>query len=186
MRQISSVQIRTIIVVVLFAGYAAVMPVGADEPGSWAPFEVCSENGQYCAEVVAIDGENKTPWNRNYRLTITRNNGGTNLEFWSAPYRYDGYPGGVLASDGRTFVYVNYWFYSDRPVVRIYREGRRFDLVGAAFNISESKLIATVSHQVWLSDRRPAYALLNEQTLKIRTIDGKTHLVHLATGSLER
>ena len=173
MRQISAVLLRSILAAVFVGVHAGVLPAGADEPGSWEPFKVCSESGQYCAGVAAIDGNVEEPRNRNYHLTITRNSGGGELEIWSSPYHYDGYPGGIISSDGMTFVYVNYWFYADTAVVRIYREDHLLDLVGAVFKIPESKLIDTVSHQLWLSERRPAYKLLDEERLQIQTIDGK-------------
>ena len=185
MRQRSSVHLLPTVFTAVLGLSTALTPVLADEPPSWAPFEVCSENGRFCATVKAIDGNSETPWNQDYRLTMSERLSGGDREIWSMTYDYDGYSGGMVAPDGKTFVYVNYWFYPDSAVVRIYREGRQFGLTGAAFDIPESKLVDTVSHKLWLSQHRSFYAQIDENTLQIHTIDGKSHLIHLGSGNLE-
>lgn len=184
MRQTYVMQIRAHRLVALIAFWGASVIAGADEPPSWTEFSVCSESGRFCAEVTATDGEVEAPWNRTYKLTVMRNTENDKHAVWSVPYDYDGYPGGLIAEDGRTFVYVSFWFYPNDAVVRIYRQGSRFALAGTAFGIPPSQLVDTVSHQMWLSDRQPAHGLVGDETLRIRTIDGASHSIRLADGVL--
>ena len=167
---------------ILLAALAAAVAAVADEPPSWSPFRICTESGRFCARVEAAGEPGEAPWSRGYRLTVTRTDAGGNNEAWTTEYGYDGYPGGLLASDGMTFVDVSFWYYADSPVVRIYREGRRIDIDGNAFGIANSDLVETASHRLWLTERAPRYDLVDASTLRIRTIDGNTHLVDLATG----
>lgn len=164
--------------------YHASQTATGDEPGSWAPFEVCSDNGEYCAAVGVIDGDAGQPWDRSYRLSVTKVSDNGRINIWSAPYIYDGYPGGLMAADGKTFVYVSFWYYPDSAVVRIYREGQRFDLDGAVFGIASSMLVDTVSHKLWLTEDRSPYALVDNDTLLIHTRDGNRHSIRLLDGKL--
>lgn len=104
-------------------------------------------------------------------------------------YDYSGYPGGLLSDDGTTFIYVEFWYYADTPLVDIYRQGKKintFSLKGRSFNIPEAKLVQTVSHHLWLKEERNAYAYFQDKTnrllIKIHTIDGRTHLIDIMKG----
>lgn len=161
----------------------SIMASGAacgDEPPSWEPFRVCSDNSRYCASVRANGDTDRRAEERDYILTVA----GDGEVLWSAPYVYDGYPGGLLTDDGKTFVYVSTWYRPDSPVVRVYREGRRFDLRGERFEVGDEALVPTVSHFLWLDRRRGSYELLDEERLRIATLDGEEHVVRLDTGAL--
>lgn len=179
-------QFRSIPLILLVASWAIATRVEADEPGTWASFEACSENGRYCATVAPVDAGNKPPWDRSYRIAMIEVSDQGRRQSWTASYDYDGYPGGLVAPDGKTFVYVSFWYYADSPVVSIYREGRQKVLMGGAFGIPSSSLVDTVSHKLWLSDERASHELVDEETLRIQTIDGRTHLINLEDGSMER
>jgi hypothetical protein len=171
--------LKTVVLVFAFLSFSR--PVFGDEPPSWKDFEVKSANGRFVAKVAA------SPGTRNYRLSIYA--AGDTGVMWSCGYDYDGYPGGMLSDDGIAFVTVNPWYKDDAPVVTVYHNGRKTAaLRGADFHIERSALKQAASHQLWLKDDGEAYRFSRDSggrlTLKIETIDGKSHILTTETGKL--
>ena len=80
----------------------------ADEPPSFSDFKVESGNGEYFA-VVQCAVEKCSPYGLgNYSLSVYRKPD-PSAAIWSVPYHYDGYEGGYLSDDGKTFLYVSFW-----------------------------------------------------------------------------
>jgi hypothetical protein len=90
----------------------------------------------------------------------------------------------MLSEDGATFVQISFWYYSDSPVITIYRAGNRHSLDGKAFAISPRKLEKTVSHRLWLTHHQKAYEFVGADKLRVITIDNREHIVDLRTGEL--
>lgn len=162
----------------------------ADLPPAWSNFEIKSENDKYVAKVGQKDVKTDVPaWLRGYTLTVFSINEQSARHLWSTDYNYDGYSGGILSSDGTTFAYVNFWFYKDAPVVTIYRNGRKTaQLNGNEFHIEPSKLMKTVSHQLWLREDGASYRFVNTNDspliLEIHTIDNQKHQIDVETSTL--
>ena len=73
----------------------------------------------------------------------------------TTPYQYSGYADGQLSDDGKYFVYVEYWYYPQIPLVKIYKNGEHISsdsLTGLSFKIQPDKLAETASHWLWLSN----------------------------------
>lgn len=165
----------------IVAIFALATTTRADEPPSWQPFKVCSENQRYCAEVAPAT-ESDQPTSAEWYVEAHETDPSTVV--WSSPYQYDGYTGGLLSDDGVTFPGVSFWSYVDSPVSDIYRTGQRRSLKGRAFEIHERKLEKAVSYRLWLRrDERPC-ELISVDSLRVNTIDGRSHLVDLRTGRL--
>jgi hypothetical protein len=91
--------------VVLLASASVLL---ADEPPSWAEFDVASSNKKFVGKVTVKDKNGKKfPYEWSYSLSVYAKDEAKPL--WSASYGYDGYPGGLLSDDGNTFAYVNFW-----------------------------------------------------------------------------
>ncbi len=153
----------------------------ADQPPAWAPFEACSANEQYCAYVEPTGSGSGPPSERKHVLRVVERNGPA---VWSSPYFYDGYAGGFLSNDGAYFVTVNFWYEASDPVVSIYSQGRTRSLPGNAFSISETDLVRTVSHRVWLDREPEPVRFIDAERMSISTIDGRVHTIHLPTAHL--
>ena len=161
--------------------------VFADQPPSWSEFNVRSPNGHYLAEVRVKDKRADTSLTeQTYVLTVfDARQGIRRHSLWSCEYEYDGYSDGLLSDDGSTFVYVNFWYAQDGPVVSIYRHGKKSGIVlGREFNI---RARSTVSHQAWLDDSvspnvRFVQAGTRPLALEITTLDHKTHLIDVESG----
>jgi len=179
---------RAVLVLLLLLAFSSL--ASADEPPSWVEFEVKSANGKFIAEIKARSGqENKDYHEREYELSVYELAGAGRRKLWSATYRYDGYPGGMLSDDGAAFVYVNFWYYRDRPAVSIYRAGQSVKAIrGSEFEIDPSAIQETVSHKLWLSDepRRVEFSSSGARSLilLILTRDKRLHQVDVATGQL--
>lgn len=161
----------------------------ADMPPPWTEFEVRSPNGHYLAEVRAKEAREGTPrWAWSYRLSVFDVRQDARQPRWSCDYKYDGYSGGVLSDDGSTFVYVNFWYEPDGPVVSIYRNGKKAGVVfGREFNIRNADLKSTISHQVWLNESGSPHVRFIQTgpqalALEITTIDHQTHLIDVESG----
>jgi len=162
----------------------------ADAPPLWRDgFFIRSENGKYQAQVQTAEAAQDWPaqTTQRYVLTVIEVKDGQKLPLWSGDYRYDGYADGLLSDDGSTFVYVNFWYYPDAPVVTIYRDGTVRELPGKDFRIEPAKIQETASHELWLKDG-DAYRFIGGDGptlgLEIVTIDGKRHVVDMATGKI--
>jgi hypothetical protein len=162
----------------------------ADSPPCWCAFETESSNKQYVAVVTRpLKDSLVEPWNSEWTLSIFQKEGDSRMLLWETKYAYTGYPDGALSDDGNTFIYVEYWFYPDAPLLQIYNRGKRINtkaLKGTDFKISKSKLVETVSHFVWLYEDGNAYSFKKNIQggfyFQIRTVDGKMHYVNIYKG----
>ncbi|WP_299821304.1 hypothetical protein [uncultured Pontibacter sp.] len=155
----------------------------ADSPPSWTPYKVESENGEYFSWVRFRDNDTtKLPWERKWVLIVYTKD---STELWKQRIRPMGYPEGRLSTDGMYFSYVNYWYYSESPIVEVYRKEKKpITITGDKFNIPTQYLQQTSSHQLWLADKGYHYATGTEQQLIINTRDFNTWLINLETGEV--
>lgn len=166
----------------------------ADQPPCWCEFFKESANKQFVAHVKKVNqGPLKPGQQEEWELLVfRRNNTRDSTLLWKSHYRYDGYPDGILSDNGKTFAYVNYWYPYKASAVELYRSGKHTGSIpGTAFNIPASKLSKTVSHQLWLATEGQPYEFVmnadrKDYFLKIRTIDGRTHLIDGATGQFKK
>jgi hypothetical protein len=161
----------------------------ADSPPCWCKFEEESDNKKYVAIVNRpLKDSLVDPWKSVWTLTVYEKTAKGNRQLWKIKYDYTGYPGGLLSNDGQTFVYVEFWYYADSPLVDIYRKGKKVNtsgLKGVNFKVPKDKLVETVSHHLWLWDEGNAYAyMINNKRLllEIRTIDGRKHYIDISGG----
>lgn len=157
----------------LLTGFCLLLALGAqafgDEPPAWAPFETVSANGRFRARVAPASGEEKSHKDRLFQLTVFEGK----RELWSCRYEYDGYRGGLLADDGRSFVYVSFWYRHDGPAVTIYRDGSLHrSIPGREFAFDRSQMTRSASHNLWLDPERGA-RLLGTDTLLLHLADGR-------------
>ncbi len=169
--------LKIFLLVVFIAGPTA----HADEPPSWQPFSICSENQCFRAEIMPVITSDD-PWAVEWIISVSELDSGEML--WSSSYLHDGYADGILSEDGRTFVYVNFWYYADSSVVTIYCAEERHTLEGKAFGIAHWQLEKTVSHHLWLTHDQQPYEFVGSDQLRVITIDNRSHLVNLRTGEL--
>ncbi|MBN1273952.1 MAG: hypothetical protein JXB26_16935 [Candidatus Aminicenantes bacterium] len=161
----------------------------AAEPPSWSEFEVKSGNGSHIAEVKAKEKiEGKDPSELEYIITVSKLEGETKTELWTCDYTYNGKPGGLLSNDGMTFVYVEFFYHPDTPVVTIYHNGEKTgSLCGNDFEIDEALLKGMAPNILWLFEESPRYRFVRSGALpvalEVKTIDGMTHLINVKTGS---
>lgn len=134
------------------------LPSFADEPPAWYDFEVASLNGEFVAKVTSAAGmDDRNPWNKHYIISVYQATDETE-PIWSTSYIYDGYSGGMLSDDGSVFVYVNFWYYHDDPVVYVYRSGDLTEEVtGKELGMVEATLSRSVSHTLWLKDENSRF-----------------------------
>ena len=153
----------------------------ADEPPSWGTFNVESSNKSFIAKIDTADERaGINPWERNYAISVYEKD--SNELLWQCDYQYGGYPDGILSDDGSTFVYVSFWYYEDEPVVLIYNDGKKTAFLnGKSFQIKPSKLVSTVSHELWLSQDDTPYKFVKTDNLplalEVTTIDKKKHII---------
>ncbi|GEO02610.1 hypothetical protein AAE02nite_02740 [Adhaeribacter aerolatus] len=168
---------------VLFTLMFLVVKAYADEPPSWTPYKIVSENGGIFSWIHFGDNDTtKSPWERKWALTVYTKD---STELWEQQINPTGYPEGKLSNNGKYFSYVNYWYYSDSPVVEVYRRNRTpIIITGDKFGIPISVLQQTSSHQLWLDDKGYHYANGAAQQLIINTRDSNTWAVDLETGEL--
>jgi hypothetical protein len=159
-----------------------------DEPPSWREFTINSENGICTAEIRVKDKKGlEKPWQWDYKITVYKIEDESKAKLWSCDYDYGGYPGGRLSDDGSAFAYVDTWYSTEHPVVFVYHNGvRKTKFSGKDFRIDPSRLLKTVSHQLWLNQDGFRYGFVSSETrplaLEIHTIDGKKHLIDVETG----
>ncbi len=166
--------------------------VQADAPPSFQPFEVKSSNERFLAEIRPDDADaasREGSWTlRVYDLRAEKK------ELWSCPYLYRGYPGGQLTDDGKAFLYVEFWFYADHPVIQVYREGKEIAAIsGKDLHISPDSREKTVSHELWLKSGSDGQVKIRNEAKEnespryrayIPCRDGKTRMVDLQSGEL--
>lgn len=159
----------------------------ADSPPCWCVFEKTSVNGKYTAKIFrdSTQIEEGSPIFVGWRLTVFDNT--LNKPIWTIDYDYTGYPDGYITDNGKSFVYVEYWYYEQSPLIRIYTDGKKINtekLTGGLFNINSEKLVQTVSHRLWLNDDGEFAKLINDKRdyIEITTIDQKKHRIDLLTG----
>jgi hypothetical protein len=161
----------------------SVVPLHADEPPWYAPFEVKSQNGRFCAKVTT---EAPDKFNAEWKLAVFEvvqtAAGVDHVEKWSCPYRYSGYPGALVANDGKTVVYIELWYHEDGSVIDFYREGKLIKQVkGKDIEFDRTKLEKTASHELWIEHEGRAQLDARGQLL-VRTIDGTLNRYDTKTG----
>lgn len=146
--------------------------VAANAPPSWLPFEASSPNGLYVAEVFTLDASpNLNPWAKQYRIRMKEK--AAERLLWESQYEFDGYQGGRPSNDGRYFVYINFWYYEDHPIVTVYQRGSTVRFSGGDLHISSAGLQTTASHKLWLAEGAHFYPEQGEpRCLLINTFQG--------------
>jgi hypothetical protein len=157
----------------------------ADEPPSWEPYRVVSENGEFFAWVTFNDSDTiRSPWERKWALSIFTKD---SVELWKQTVKATGYPEGILSDNGNYFSYIDYWYYSDLPVVEIYRKDKKpIRIKGESFDIPALFLQSTASHKLWLGEEKYKYSNSAEKKLIINTRDSKVWAIDLEGGELEK
>ncbi len=155
----------------------------ADSPPSWTTYKIESENGEFFSWVHFGDNDTtQLPWERKWVLSVYRKD---STELWQQQIRPMGYPESKLSNDGMYFSYVNYWYYSDSPIVDVYRKDKNpITITGDKFNIPTLYLQQASSHRLWLADDGYYYANGAEQQLIINTRDLTTWVVDLEKGEI--
>ncbi|MFN7974202.1 MAG: hypothetical protein U0166_17935 [Acidobacteriota bacterium] len=161
----------------------------ADEPPSFGPFEVQSPDARHVAKVAKDPAGAPTDPRFGWVLTVFEQapDGKQQKQIWSCPFRYSGYPGGLLSRDGQSFVVIDVWYHEDAAGIDFYHEGKLVKTVkGSEVPFDHAKLTKTASHQLWLKDGGAEYGSSAETDaegrLHVFTADGKEHLYELATG----
>ncbi|MEQ3725625.1 hypothetical protein [Alcanivorax sp.] len=149
----------------------------ADQPPDWSEFSVQSENKQWSA-IVHPKGNAQERREDEWVLKIYKgfylSPPAPNVQpAWTTEYKPSGYSGGYLSNDGSTFSYVDFWYYPDSPVLRMYRTECNIQINGASFNVG-SDLQQTVSHQLWLKGAGSVEYIRSEGKLylQIETVNG--------------
>jgi hypothetical protein len=148
----------------------------ADQPPDWSAFSVQSENKKWSA-IVHPEGISDAPWEDKWVLNIYK---GFYLSrpapyikpAWTTEYKASGYSGGYLSNDGSTFSYVEFWYYPNRPVLRMYRAKCNVQKIGSYFE-DGNNLQKTASHQRWLkAGGNVKYELIDSKLyLRLETIN---------------
>ncbi len=154
----------------------------ADEPPSWHPFTVTSENGKSQASVAPVT-------DTTYQLKVERMGrknllNGTQVwkTKWKRTYEYDGYTGGLVTNSGRYFVYVDEWYSEEKGIVFVYSCKKNIlKYKGDVFVKDKAILEKGASHFLWLSrEKRPKIKYDHgQEILVITTLDEKEHEVVL-------
>lgn len=159
----------------------------ADAPPCWCNFERTSGNGKYTAKVYhdSTNIDEHKPISEGWTLTVYDNL--SNKPVWTIDYDYSGYPDGYVADNGKSFVYVEYWYDEQSPLIKIYTNGQKLntnELTGSFFKIDKVKLKETISHRLWLYEEG-AFAILKsdkQDYIEIKTIDNQKYKFDLSTG----
>lgn len=142
----------------------------ADQPPDWSEFVVQAQNKKWSA-VVHPEGGSKEPWNDKWVLNVYKgfylSRPAPNVKpVWTTNYDSSGYSGGYLSNDGSTFSYVEFWYYQNQPVLRMYRADCNIQKNGSSFAVG-SGLQKTASHQLWLK---------GSGNVKYNSFEGKLYL----------
>ncbi|MCW9029456.1 MAG: hypothetical protein OQJ80_11025 [Kangiella sp.] len=150
----------------------------ADQPPDWQEFLVQSPNNKWSAVVQPL-GNAEKPWEDDWVLNVYEgfflSSPPPNFKpVWSTPYKPSGYTGGYLSDDGSTFSYVEFWYYRDYPVVKIFREECKILKNGSHFRLG-TNLEKTTSHELWLKEGGDVKYITLEGTfyLQLETVKGK-------------
>ena len=176
-----------LLLTIITLSFFSISPLLADEPPWFPEFEVKSQNGRFCAKVnKETDGDSGTGWRLTVFELVETKAGVDSIETWSCSYRYSGYPGALVSSDGRTVVYLETWYYEDRSVIDFYRDGKLIKQVkGADVEFDRSKMETTASHELWLAPGEEA-KFDDRGRLVLRTIDGASKRYDTKTGKAIR
>ena len=152
----------------------------ADEPPSWEPYKVVSENREYFCWVDFNDNDtSKYEWERKWILKVYNKD---STLFWERDYQPSGYSGGILSNDGRKFIYIEYWYSPNYAIEITKQDGNDIRIAGKDFNIKEHYLQETESHRLWLD--YDLYYLKNNK-LVVSTIDGNVWEIDTETGIMK-
>lgn len=149
----------------------------ADQPPDWSEFYVQSENKQWSA-VVHPEGATDAPWENKWVLNVYKgfylSRPAPNVKpAWTKEYKPSGYSGGYLSNDGSTFSYVEFWYYLNSPVLKMYREECNIQKNGSFFTVGR-ELQKTDSHELWLKEGRNVkyYSSKGKLYLQLETVKG--------------
>ena len=159
----------------------------ADSPPCWCDFEKTSSNNRYTAKVFRDSSiiEKSSPIFVGWKLTVYDTK--TKKYVWTIDYDYSGYPDGYVTDNGKSFVYVEYWYYDQSSLISIYTNGKKLNtekITGHSFNINREKLRETVSHRLWLKEDGKFVKFISNKRdyIEISTIDNKVHKIDLSDG----
>lgn len=157
----------------------------ADEPPCNCEFSISSDNDKYIAKVNEVNSANTE--SARWQLSVYKNSASDKSLLWTSKFNHNGYPQGILSDDGKVFATVNSWYYPDTAIVNIYRQGKVIsELKGRDFAVNENKLVRTVSHYLWLNDKKwhTLESTDDSCTLTINAIDSKARKIDCISGEL--
>jgi hypothetical protein len=151
----------------------------ADEPPSYEPYFLESENKEYFAFINFADQDSlKYPWERKWMLGVFHQD---STLFWKREFHPSGYKGGKLTNDGLNIVFVNFWYYDKGWAVWTLHKNPKNDICiqGKEFKIPKEYLEETSSHYLWRKDYE-----LKDNKIYITTNDENIWEVNLDTKKL--
>lgn len=150
----------------------------ADEPPSWTPYRIVSENEEFFCWIDFADNKTSLPsQKRKWALKVYSSD---STLIWKRNFHPSGYSEGSLTNDGNSFVYVDFWYYKNEYVVKIFKRSLNDHFIkGKDFSISPDALEKTVSHRLW----RKKYKLEDNKII-IETIDNNVWEVDLINNGL--
>lgn len=146
----------------------------ADQPGSWEPYILESDNKEYFAFIDYADQDSaKHPWERKWQLGVFHKD---STLFWKREFNPTGYKEGNLTNDGENIVMVSFWYYKKGWVVSVLNKEPKNDffLTGNQFKIQDKYLIETTSHFLWREDYK-----IEDNKILITTNDGNKWEVNI-------
>ncbi|MFH1441515.1 MAG: hypothetical protein ABIH18_05710 [Candidatus Omnitrophota bacterium] len=171
-------------------GLFSQLTISENTAASWVDFEVNSPDGKYVARIKALSNQQAVPaYKKAYTLIVSKIADGNNQWFWQCNYDYDGYPSGMLANDGSTFVYVSKYYNKKKPMVKIYRLGSKIALLySSSFNISPANLKTDNNGKLWFDQDslgcQFVYRARMPPLLEITTIDKRKYYISLDSGRI--
>jgi len=149
-------------------------------------FSVFSANGKYMAAgqiTVGPDGAG------NCNVRVYETGRVREKPLWVYEYTLEGEADSILSDDGTTFASISLWYFEDKPLVEIYRNGSKTaSLMGKDFEIDPARLEQPGSPVPWLARKKPRYRFIRTRqmplAIEIVTIDGKRHRIDATTGVL--
>ena len=157
-----------------------------DSPPDWPEYRVCGDGKWFCADIGVASGNfGVADHDSIFVLKMLDMRGTLPRVIWQREYDHPGYGGGFVTTDGKYFVYVDQWYYADKPVVLVHHEAGVTAVNGDRFLIRHSALQRTASHYLWLefTGSQP-FATLRGHELILRLIDGRTRKVDIETGAI--
>ncbi|WP_157953846.1 hypothetical protein [Microbulbifer sp. A4B17] len=166
---------------ILFIALILSIKVSADQPPDWQDYIVTSENRKWTA-LISRDHITQDPWTDNWMLSVYE---GFKYPFprpdfvpvWSRAYDHHGYSEGILSDDGEIFVYVEFWYRENYPVVKISKKDCAISKNGSFFNIGEH-LEKSISHQLWLNrgGKIEFLSINSKPYIKVQTLAGDRYV----------